>query len=211
MTGGGGFHDSSTPSPSFSSTPGPRVVSSSSRADPPDLQSSPDPRAAPAPITYQEGAAGGTSSGGGGLPVLARPLHFRLAGQAGWVGGPGLPACTRRSVHRAGRSPGVFFLGHPATGIRRRGPVQAPPRDSLRSFSLPHTPSAQLSAWPRPSRACRGRHLVFPSRDRPDLRVGIKCRISVFFAVRDPRETQGHRGVRNGVFQLPWTALTMGG
>ncbi|KAJ1097583.1 hypothetical protein NDU88_002701 [Pleurodeles waltl] len=26
-----------------------------------------------------------------------------------------------------GRSPGAFFLGCPATGIRRRGPVQAPP------------------------------------------------------------------------------------
>ncbi|KAJ1193934.1 hypothetical protein NDU88_003229 [Pleurodeles waltl] len=92
------------------------------------------------------------------------------------------------------------------------GPGPGPPRDSLRSFSLPRTPSAQLSAWPRPSRARRGHHLVFPSRDRPDLRAGIKCRISVFFfAVRDPRETQGHRGVRNGVFQLPWTALTMGG
>ncbi|KAJ1173758.1 hypothetical protein NDU88_005584 [Pleurodeles waltl] len=25
-----------------------------------------------------------------------------------------------------GRSPGAFFLGRPATGIRRRGPVQAP-------------------------------------------------------------------------------------
>ncbi|KAJ1150538.1 hypothetical protein NDU88_003329 [Pleurodeles waltl] len=91
------------------------------------------------------------------------------------------------------------------------GPGPGPPRDSLRSFSLPRTPSPQLSAWPRPSGARRGRHLVFPSRDRPDLRAGIKCRISVFFAVRDPRETQGHRGVRNAVFQFPWTALTMGG
>ncbi|KAJ1115113.1 hypothetical protein NDU88_003339 [Pleurodeles waltl] len=127
------------------------------------------------------------------------------------MGGPGLPACTRRVVHKAGPLPGAFFSGRPATGIRRRGPVQAPPRDSLRSFSLPHTPSAQLSAWPRSSRARRGRHLVFPSRDRPGLRAGIKCRISFFFAVRDPRETLGHRGVRSGVFQLPRTALTMGG
>ncbi|KAJ1104361.1 hypothetical protein NDU88_001773 [Pleurodeles waltl] len=90
--GGGGVHDSSTPSPSFSSTPGPRIVSSSSRADPPDLQSSPDPPRGPSPYYVPGGGRGGTSSGGG-LPVPARPLHFRLAGQAGWMGGsrpPGL-------------------------------------------------------------------------------------------------------------------------
>ncbi|KAJ1173970.1 hypothetical protein NDU88_005794 [Pleurodeles waltl] len=114
--------------------------------------------------------------------------------------------CTRRAAHLVPSSPAARPQGSTA-GARSR----PPPGDSLRSFSLPHTPSAQLSAWPRSSWARRGRHLVFPSRDRPGLRAGIKCRISVFFAVRDPRETQGHRGVRNGVFQLPRTALTMGG
>ncbi|KAJ1118712.1 hypothetical protein NDU88_006900 [Pleurodeles waltl] len=69
-----------------------------------------------------------------------------------------------------------------AAGARSR----PPPGDSLRSFSLPHTPSAQLSAWPRSSWARRGRHLVFPSRDRPGLRAGIKCRISVFFCRARP-------------------------
>ncbi|KAJ1154138.1 hypothetical protein NDU88_006892 [Pleurodeles waltl] len=42
------------------------------------------------------------------------------------MGGLGLPVCTRGAVHRAGRSPGAYFLGRLATGIRRWGPVQAP-------------------------------------------------------------------------------------
>ncbi|KAJ1206770.1 hypothetical protein NDU88_002168 [Pleurodeles waltl] len=91
------------------------------------------------------------------------------------------------------------------------GARSRPPRDSLRSLSLPRMPSAQLSASPQPSRARHGRHLVFPSRDRPDLRAGVGCRIPVLLPCATPCETQGHRGIQNGVFLLLWTTLTMGG
>ncbi|KAJ1110197.1 hypothetical protein NDU88_007552 [Pleurodeles waltl] len=89
---------------------------------------------------------------------------------------------SRRTVHRAGPLTWCLLPRPPGHRDLPPGPSPGPPRDSLRSFSLLRTPSAQLSAWPRPSRARRGRgrHLVFPSRDRPNLRAGIKCRISVF-------------------------------
>ncbi|KAJ1179093.1 hypothetical protein NDU88_004329 [Pleurodeles waltl] len=93
-----------------------------------------------------------------------------------------------------------------AAGARSR-----PPRDSLWSFSLPRTSSAQLSAWPRPGRARRDCHLVFPPGIGPISARAQNAGSPVFFGVRYPRETQGHRGVRIGVFQLPWTVLIMGG
>ncbi|KAJ1117320.1 hypothetical protein NDU88_005520 [Pleurodeles waltl] len=128
------------------------------------------------------------------------------------MGGPGLPACTRRAVHKAGRSPGAFFSGRPATGIRRRGPVQAPP-EGLSPFFQPaaHAISSAIglaSVQPGASRSPS----CFPFPGSAWSPGGHKMQDFVFFfAVRDPRETQGHRGVRNGVFQLPRTALTMGG
>ncbi|KAJ1089368.1 hypothetical protein NDU88_002519 [Pleurodeles waltl] len=78
------------------------------------------------------------------------------------MGGPGLPACTRRSVHRAGRSPGVFFLGRPATGIRRRGLVQAPP-GTLSVLS-----------------ACRARHQL---SYRPGLGPAGRVAVAILFSL----------------------------
>ncbi|KAJ1187901.1 hypothetical protein NDU88_004666 [Pleurodeles waltl] len=77
------------------------------------------------------------------------------------MGGPGLPACTRGAVHRAGRSPGAFFLGCPATGIRRRGPVQAPPG----TLSVPSV--------------CRVRHQL---SYRPGLSPAGRVAVAIFFS-----------------------------
>ncbi|KAJ1179906.1 hypothetical protein NDU88_005137 [Pleurodeles waltl] len=85
---------------------------------------------------------------------------------------------------------GAAHLVPSSSAARPQGSVvgarSRPPRDPLRSFSLPRTPSAQLSAWIQPSRVCCGRHLVFLSRDRPDLRAGTECRISVLLPCVTP-------------------------
>ncbi|KAJ1136719.1 hypothetical protein NDU88_003134 [Pleurodeles waltl] len=82
--------------------------------------------------------------------------------QAGWMGGPRPPGLHPQVSAQGGAahlvpSSSAARLQGSAAGARSR-----PPRDSLRSFSLPRTSSAQLSAWPRPGRARRNRHLVFP-------------------------------------------------
>ncbi|KAJ1097785.1 hypothetical protein NDU88_002902 [Pleurodeles waltl] len=112
--------------------------------------------------------------------------------------------CTGR-----GRSPGALLLGRSATGIRRRGPVQAPQglspvfqpathviSSAIGLASARRVAIAILFSLPGSARSPRGHRMQ-----------GLRF----FFGVRDPRETQGHRGVRIGVFQLPWTVLIMGG
>ncbi|KAJ1083133.1 hypothetical protein NDU88_003293 [Pleurodeles waltl] len=116
-----------------------------------------------------------------------------------------------------GRSPGTLplgqgFIGLQATGIHRRGPVQAPlglsPFPQSATFAISNA-IGPISSQSGASRS--GRHLLFPSRDRPDLRTSVGCRILVRLPYTTPYETQGHRGARIGIFLLNRTALAMGG
>ncbi|KAJ1154092.1 hypothetical protein NDU88_006848 [Pleurodeles waltl] len=78
-----------------------------------------------------------------------------------------------------------------AAGARSRPP------QGLSPFFQPaaHAISSAIGlASAQPSRARRGRHLVFPSRDRPDFRAGIKCRISGFFCRARPPRDPGSQG-----------------
>ncbi|KAJ1162369.1 hypothetical protein NDU88_002837 [Pleurodeles waltl] len=137
------------------------------------------------PTGYRDPRGKGISCGGK-LPVPARPLHLRLAGTAGQMGGsrpPGLYQWGRAPGQ--GRSPGTLplgqgFIGLQATGIHRRGPVQAPqglsPFPQSASFAISNA-IGPISSQPGASRS--GRHLLFPSRDRPDLRTSVGCRILV--------------------------------
>ncbi|KAJ1101637.1 hypothetical protein NDU88_006703 [Pleurodeles waltl] len=149
-------------------------------------------------------------------PRLAASLPSRCHGRTnGWSRLPGLHP--RGSAQGQGRSPGAFFLGRgftglPATGIRRRGPVQAPQGLSpLLQFAAYAISEAIGLTSAQPGASLSGRHLLFPSRDRLDLRASVGCRILVRLPYTTPYETQGHRGARIGVFLLLRTALTMGG
>ncbi|KAJ1089978.1 hypothetical protein NDU88_003118 [Pleurodeles waltl] len=105
--------------------------------------------------------------------------------------------CTGR-----GRSPGAFLLGRPATGIRRRGPVQAPQGLSPVFQPATHIISSAIglaSARPGASRSPS----CFPSRDRSDLRAGIECRVSVFFRRARPPRDPGSQGCPNRCLSAP--------
>ncbi|KAJ1202955.1 hypothetical protein NDU88_006750 [Pleurodeles waltl] len=110
----GGYHRSPTPPPS-SSSPGPLSCAPVPRGVPARLSAGSWPLVRPQPLLRARGGPRGKGiSRGGGLLVLAWPLHLRLAGAAGQIGGLGLPACTRGAVHR-GRA--AHLLSSPSAGV----------------------------------------------------------------------------------------------
>ncbi|KAJ1152678.1 hypothetical protein NDU88_005453 [Pleurodeles waltl] len=134
------------------------------------------------------------------------------------MGGLGFPACTRGAVHR-GRaahlvlsfSAGVSATSRPqgsAVGALVQAPQGLSPLLQFAAYAISKA-IGPTSAQPGASLSCR--HLLFPSRDRQDLRASVGCRILVRLPYTTPYETQGHRGARNGVFLLLRTTLTMGG
>ncbi|KAJ1158522.1 hypothetical protein NDU88_011210 [Pleurodeles waltl] len=102
----------------------------------------------------EQAAAAVFSSTPGRFTSVSRPGRMDGGSQASRPAPAG--QCTGRAAHLVPSSSAAQLQGS-AAGARSR-----PPRDSLRSFSLPRKSSAQLSAWPRPGRARRDRHLVFP-------------------------------------------------
>ncbi|KAJ1198300.1 hypothetical protein NDU88_002142 [Pleurodeles waltl] len=102
----------------------------------------------------EQAAAAVFSSTPGRFTSVSRPGRMDGGSQASRPAPAG--QFTGRAAHLVPSSSAARLQGS-AAGARSR-----PPRDSLQSFSLPRTSSAQLSAWPRPGRARRDRHLVFP-------------------------------------------------